>query len=1335
MKYVFLLIACLSLNHNLFSWTTPTPVTSNGITTWTGMGLNWDAVAGSQNYQLQVDTSNNFNSPLLYNKIEVYISSSDNNADTYESLEDLYFGKAYYWRVRAWVPGDTSAWSTVRTFTTRDYVTKDTPTDQSSQWTGDLFNWDAHEGVDFYEFQLDTTLSFNSSVLQTHQETYQTNYDHNSDTKEYFENLYFGTVYYWRVRAINAVDTSGWGSVWSFTTRDYVTKDTPTDQSSQWTGDLFDWDAHEGVDFYEFQLDTTLSFNSSVLQTHQETYQTNYDHNSDTKEYFDDLYFGTVYYWRVRAINAVDTSGWGSVWSFTTRDYVTKVSPSNGDLEWTGLDFNWDAHEGVDFYEFQLDTTLSFNSSALQTHQETYQTNYDHNSDTKEYFEDLYFGTVYYWRVRAINAVDTSDWGTVRNFTTFDEVALNSPADQAIEATGVLFDWDAHEGVDFYQFQLDSTSLFNSPHFQTHQETYINASDGNADTEQLYVDLYFGTVYYWRVRAINAVDTSAWSTLRSFTTINTIALTAPADQSDQWTGLTLDWAPHLRADFYELQLDTSLAFNSPAFRTHQEVYLTNADGFGDTEEHYENLYFGTTYYWRVRVLNAVDTSGWSSVWSFTTYDHINLDSPMDMAVNVPVAGVGLDWDSHHYVDYYEAEWDTTNLFNSPLLQYKLEGYTGTANNSGSTYHPTGALLANQTYHWRVRAVNAVDTSEWRSRVFSTGNNIPNPEVPMLIAPANGANFINNPVTFDWGDAANALEYELQYGTDQTFGTTTMQSTVSSGYTTSGLTIDDTYYWRVRSINGGYYSAWSDVWSFSTDTFICSASFGNISPTSCDSYTSPSGLYQWTATGTYSDTISNINGCDSIVTVNLTIYNSNSGSEIVTVCDDYTWPANGVNYTTGGTYTATLTNALGCDSVVTLNLTIQNSNSGSETVTVCDSYTWSANGVNYTSGGTYTATLTNALGCDSVVTLNLTIQNSNSGSETVTVCDSYTWSANGVSYTSGGTYTATLTNALGCDSVVTLNLTIQNSNSGNETVTVCDSYTWSANGVNYTSGGTYTATLTNALGCDSVVTLNLTIQNSNSGNETVTVCDSYTWSANGVNYTSGGTYTAMLTNVLGCDSVATLHLTINHSNQVDEMITACDAYTWPVNGVTYTTSGTYNASYTNALGCDSIHTLVLNISQADTTVTQNGTTLTANQVGATYQWLDCDNGYAPITGETNSTFVIPDNGNYAVEVSINGCVDTSACYSDGSVGIVEQSFGSNFNAYPNPTRDGRLVMHFGVVLEEVYVTVYNGLGQEVMKSTVRNTDQTIIHLDEAPGVYSIELRNTAGKRVYVKAIKQ
>lgn len=148
-----------------------------------------------------------------------------------------------------------------------------------------------------------------------------------------------------------------------------------------------------------------------------------------------------------------------------------------------------------------------------------------------------------------------------------------------------------------------------------------------------------------------------------------------------------------------------------------------------------------------------------------------------------------------------------------------------------------------------------------------------------------------------------------------------------------------------------------------------------------------------------------------------------------------------------------------------------------TVSSCDSLVW-IDGITYTeNNNTATFTLTNTGGCDSIVSLDLTIKHSSLGVDTQTACDSYEW-IDGLTYTeSNNIATYTLTNSEMCDSVITLNLTITHSNSGIDTQTACDSYEW-IDGITYTeSNNIATFTLTNSELCDSVVTLNLTIYES------------------------------------------------------------------------------------------------------------------------------------------------------------------------------------------------------------------------------------------------------------------
>ena len=193
------------------------------------------------------------------------------------------------------------------------------------------------------------------------------------------------------------------------------------------------------------------------------------------------------------------------------------------------------------------------------------------------------------------------------------------------------------------------------------------------------------------------------------------------------------------------------------------------------------------------------------------------------------------------------------------------------------------------------------------------------------------------------------------------------------------------------------------------------------------------------------------------------------------------------------------------------------------VSSCDSYTW-LDGTTYTaSNNSATWILTNASGCDSTVTLDLTITNSNTGTDIQTACDSYTWQ-DGTTYTaSNNSATWILTNASGCDSTVTLDLTITNSNTGTDIQTACDSYTWQ-DGTTYTaSNNSATWILTNASGCDSTVTLDLTITNSTTGTDTRTECNSYTW-IDGTMYTASNnsaTFNIVGGAANGCDSTVTL----------------------------------------------------------------------------------------------------------------------------------------------------------------------------------------------------------------------
>jgi hypothetical protein len=201
-------------------------------------------------------------------------------------------------------------------------------------------------------------------------------------------------------------------------------------------------------------------------------------------------------------------------------------------------------------------------------------------------------------------------------------------------------------------------------------------------------------------------------------------------------------------------------------------------------------------------------------------------------------------------------------------------------------------------------------------------------------------------------------------------------------------------------------------------------------------------------------------------------------------------------------------------------------------------------------------------------------------------------------------------------------------------------------------------------------------------------------------------------------------------------TECNSYTW-IDGNTYTVSNnsdTINIVGGAANGCDSLVTLDLTInSVSDITTTTSGTTISANNTGATYQWLDCDANYSNIVGETGQSFGATSNGNYAVELTENGCVDTSACLAITTVGIIESDFGGKLVVYPNPTNG-----NFSIVLGSIYksseIRITDMYGKLIYSKLITESQILNLSLEEPAGIYFISIQSD-DKKAVLRLIKK
>ncbi len=462
--------------------------------------------------------------------------------------------------------------------------------------------------------------------------------------------------------------------------------------------------------------------------------------------------------------------------------------------------------------------------------------------------------------------------------------------------------------------------------------------------------------------------------------------------------------------------------------------------------------------------------------------------------------------------------------------------------------------------------------------------------------------------------------------------------------------------------------------------VCDTFTTKISLVACNSYKSPSGKYKWTNSGMYLDTLMNFRGCDSIIQIALKVIKNSSSLNYISACYVYKSPSGKYDWIKSGSYSDTIKNSEGCDSLIKIILTIHDRTYQIMNIVTCNRYLSPSSKYLWTKSGIYNDTVQNINGCDSVITINLGIKKETSASISPGVCYNYSSPSSKYNWTKSGVYMDTVPNIAGCDSVITINLTINKATFETISPIVCYKYKSPSEKYEWTVNGTYYDTIVNFVGCDSILTINLSIKKATSAAISPSVCNKY--------------------------------------------VSPSTRYVW-------TTSGIYKDTLQNQIGCDSIISINLTVNKIDISVMQKKDTLKANLAGAFYRWLDCNNNYQPISGATNQTYIATTNGLFAVEVSKNACIDTSECYNVNTIGLSNPLF-PTIGLYPNPATG---IMHLTGLEDEdsVFIEIIDMIGQVVVKPCrIYNSEINVSNLPQ--GIYIINIVCKEIKQSY-KVIKE
>ncbi len=359
------------------------------------------------------------------------------------------------------------------------------------------------------------------------------------------------------------------------------------------------------------------------------------------------------------------------------------------------------------------------------------------------------------------------------------------------------------------------------------------------------------------------------------------------------------------------------------------------------------------------------------------------------------------------------------------------------------------------------------------------------------------------------------------------------------------------------------------------------------------------------------------------------------------------------------------------------------------------------------------------------------------SQTVNICVGDTVKVGNSMYTNSGTYTNVLSSASNCDSIVSTIVNVLPVISNTQTISICEGDSIYVGSSIYTLGGTYVDVLSSmSTGCDSIVTTTLTVIPSIHVNQNPTICNGESFNVGNFVYTNSGTYTTTLVSaVTGCDSVVTTVLTVLPAVVTNQTVELCYGSFLQVGAFIHTVSGLYTDTVSGSNLCDSIVISNLTVHPpVDSTTTVNLNVITSNELGATYQWVDCANGNAAIVGETNQSFTATSNGQYAVAITQGLCTVISNCVSILNVALNDnlQEF-STFEITPNPA-NSQIVLTFSNAINKGNLSIRNMQGAMVYDESLNAASNVIVNVSELPaGIYVVKFVSERNS-TYIKRIQ-
>lgn len=363
----------------------------------------------------------------------------------------------------------------------------------------------------------------------------------------------------------------------------------------------------------------------------------------------------------------------------------------------------------------------------------------------------------------------------------------------------------------------------------------------------------------------------------------------------------------------------------------------------------------------------------------------------------------------------------------------------------------------------------------------------------------------------------------------------------------------------------------------------------------------------TTSGFYSDLFQSIYGCDSLVVTHLIVNSTIHTYEYVDICGGDSYFAGGANQTVSGTYVETFPGV--CTEIRTTYLTVNPSYNINNIVEIFTGQNYYAGGAWQTESGVYVDAYQTTLGCDSIITTNLTVTVVVNHTQYIDICEGENFYAGGALQTASGIFVDVITGA--CTETLTTYLNVHPYYNDVDNVVICLGQSYYTGGAEQTTSGVYYDSYQTPFGCDSLITTNLTVVNSIDSEQTIELCEGDSVFLSGEWQTTSGVYVDV-TNAAQCVEVLTTTLIVFPEMEVSNNVTICTGQSYYAGGALQTISGIYVDVFQSQFGCDSTVTTTLDVISnldAPTVIDLGDGFVTSSEIADEYLWtidgLGCD----------------------------------------------------------------------------------------------------------------------------------